>query len=194
MATGASAEGVTARAAIDALLLATPPGPDPLHADWIETPIGPLLAVADAAGLHLLEFPERAILPAEIPRLRRGIVLGRVAAIDSIAAELEAYFAGRSAVFATPFACAGSDFTWQVWRGLCAIPAGETLSYAALAARIGRPAAVRAVGRANGANPLAVVIPCHRLVGSDGALTGYGGGIWRKRWLLQHEREKILGG
>jgi methylated-DNA-[protein]-cysteine S-methyltransferase len=101
---------------------------------------------------------------------------------------LTAYFDGSlGALNAIPWSTGGTAFQNQVWRALIDIPAGETSTYAALAARIGRPAAVRAVGAANGANPLAVLVPCHRLIGADGSLTGYGGGLERKAWLLAHE-------
>src|SRR5215203_4338182 len=100
----------------------------------------------------------------------------------------EAYFSGDvAALAAVPWHGAGTAFQRQVWDALCAIPAGETISYAELARRIGRPTAVRAVGLANGSNPVAVIVPCHRVIGSDGSLTGYGGGLHRKRWLLAHE-------
>ena len=173
----------------------TPPqlkGRDLLKADWIDTPIGAMLAVGDRHALHLVEFFDRKALPGELARLRKAarsaIAFGRSAAIDGIEAELAAYFAGRSPVFTTPLAMYGSEFTRQVWQGLRRIPAGICLSYATLAGSLERPSAFRAVARANGANPFAIVVPCHRLVGSDGALTGYGGGIWRKRWLIDHEK------
>lgn len=163
-----------------------------LKADWIETPIGAMLAVADEARLHLLEFFDRKALPAELTRLRQttrsAIDFGEAPPIASIAAELDAYFAGRSADFETPLASAGSGFTEEVWAELRRIPPGETWSYGMLARRLGRPEAMRAVGRANGANQIAIVIPCHRVIGADGGLTGYGGGLWRKQWLLLHER------
>jgi AraC family transcriptional regulator of adaptative response/methylated-DNA-[protein]-cysteine methyltransferase len=171
-------------------------GRELLKADWIETPIGAMLAVADAQRLHLLEFFDRKALPAELIRLREAtrssISFGRVAPIDQIAAELRAYFAGESAAFATPLALHGSAFTKTVWEALVAIPAGETRSYSGVAAEIGQAAAVRAVARANGANQIAVVIPCHRVIGADGSLTGYGGGLWRKNWLIQHEAKMAL--
>jgi AraC family transcriptional regulator, regulatory protein of adaptative response / methylated-DNA-[protein]-cysteine methyltransferase len=173
----------------------TPPnlrGRDLLKAAWIETPIGAMLAVADSNALHLVEFFDRKALPNELARLRQAarsaIVFGRTPPLDRIEAELAAYFAGRSPDFSTPLALHGSDFTKTVWQGLRQIPAGICLSYGMLAERLERPAAFRAVARANGANPFAIVIPCHRLVGSDGALTGYGGGLWRKRWLIDHEK------
>ncbi|MGF7147952.1 AraC family transcriptional regulator of adaptative response/methylated-DNA-[protein]-cysteine methyltransferase [Sphingomonas zeicaulis] len=167
-------------------------GPILLSAGWIETPIGAMLAVADEARLHMLEFLERKVLPAELARLRQtmrsAIEFGAAPPIAKVAAELDAYFAGRSAVFETPLAPIGSVFTEAVWAELRRISPGETRSYGALARQMGRPEAMRAVGRANGANPIAIVIPCHRLVGANGALTGYGGGLWRKEWLLRHER------
>ncbi len=107
---------------------------------------------------------------------------------------LEAYFAGAlQAIDAIAVETGGSDFQKQVWRALRQVPAGSTLSYAGLAARIGRPLAVRATGAANGANPVSIVVPCHRLVGSDGKLVKYGGGLARKRWLLAHEGATVSG-
>ena len=108
-------------------------------------------------------------------------------------AAIAAYFAGNLAAIAPlPVATGGTEFQRTVWQALRQIPCGETLSYAALARSIGRDAAVRAVGLANGSNPISVVVPCHRVIGSDGSLTGYGGGIERKRWLLAHERRPNL--
>ena len=167
-------------------------GRELLKADWIETPIGTLLAVADHHALHLLEFFDRKALPTELVRLRKttrsAISFGRSPPIDRIQAELHRYFDGGSATFATPLARHGSMFTRMVWQALAAIPVGTTESYGSIAARLDRPSAVRAVARANGANQIAIVIPCHRVIGADGALTGYGGGLWRKRWLIEHER------
>ncbi len=158
---------------------AGPKGREWLKADWIETPIGTMLAVGDANALHLLEFFDRKALPAELTRLRAktrsSIALGRLPPIDRVAAELRDYFEGRSATFKTPLVCHGSDFTRRVWDALREIPPGTTRSYSNIANEIRRPSALRAVGRANGANQIAIVIPCHRVVGADGALTGYGG-------------------
>ncbi len=166
-------------------------GRDLLRADWLETPIGAMLAVADARALHMLEFVDRAALPAELTRLRiaarSSIAFGRLPPIDRIEAELTAYFDGRSARFATPLALHGSEFTRKVWDALLEIPPGVTRSYSEIAVAVARPSAVRAVARANGANQISIVIPCHRVIGADGTLTGYGGGLWRKRWLIQHE-------
>src|SRR5262245_20958078 len=102
-------------------------------------------------------------------------------------AQLTEYFAGERSEFELPLAAEGTDFQHKVWTALCAIPYGKTISYGELARRIGQPSAARAVGLANGSNPLPIVVPCHRVIGADGSLTGFGGGIERKRWLLAHE-------
>ncbi len=168
-------------------------GRELLKADWIETPIGAMLAVADPHALHLLEFFDRKALPAELSRLREktrsSISFGRAAPIIQIEAELRAYFDARPTIFSTVLARSGSAFAQRVWQELVAIPPGVTRSYAELAAALGRPSATRAVARANGANQIAIVVPCHRVIGSDGSLTGYGGGLWRKQWLIEHERK-----
>jgi methylated-DNA-[protein]-cysteine S-methyltransferase len=104
-----------------------------------------------------------------------------------IVGQLEAYFAGERTTFDMPLQLSGTDFQRQVWSELQRIPYGETISYGELARRLGNPAAVRAVGLANGRNPIAIVVPCHRVIGADGSLTGYGGGLERKSWLLDHE-------
>lgn len=164
----------------------------PLRADWVDSPLGPLLLVADRHALHLLEFFDRKGLPAELRTLERktrsAVGLGTTAPMEQVREELRAYFAGESSTFQTPLAVAGSPFTRAVWNALQSIPAGETRSYQAVAIAIGKPTAVRAVARANGANSIGILIPCHRVIGMDGDLTGYGGGLWRKRWLLDHER------
>lgn len=163
-----------------------------LRARWIETPLGPLLAVAADAGLCLLEFVDRRALPAQVETLRRrfggSVIPGPAPHLDSIEEELARYFEGRLAEFRTPLAVRGTPFQERVWAQLRAIPLGATRSYAAIARAIGRPTATRAVARANGDNRLAIVIPCHRVIGSDGSATGYGGGVWRKLRLLELER------
>ncbi|UFS65743.1 methylated-DNA--[protein]-cysteine S-methyltransferase [Paracoccus denitrificans] len=178
-------------AALTALLGQPPQGPAALAAAWFDTPLGAMIAVADSDRLHLLEFVEREALPAELRRLAKGaggrIGPGRTAVTDRAEAQITAYFGGGLTAFDLPLALHGTDFQQQVWRELQRLPAGATISYAELARRIGRPSAIRAVARANGANQIAVVIPCHRVIGSDGGLTGYGGGLWRKRALLDHE-------
>jgi AraC family transcriptional regulator of adaptative response/methylated-DNA-[protein]-cysteine methyltransferase len=163
-----------------------------LFADWFDTPLGPMVAVADRTHLHLLEFHDRKALPKELEDLQRKtrstVAAGRTPAIDRIEAELGTYFEGRSAEFETPLALGfGTAFEREIWARLMRIPPGETRAYGDIARDMDNPQVVRAVGRANGANQIAIVIPCHRLVGADGSLTGYGGGLWRKQWLLKHE-------
>ena len=162
-----------------------------LQADWIDTPLGGMIAIADERALHLLEFIDRKALPQGLRTLSGHvggrIGLGRNAMIDRTEAELSAYFEGRNPRFSVPVHLHGTDFQQQVWRGLQDIPAGETRSYAALAAAIGRPSAIRAVARANATNRLALVVPCHRVIGADGSMTGYAGGLWRKEKLIQIE-------
>ena len=166
---------------------------DCLYARWIETPLGPMLALADDRGLVLLEFVDRRGLERELESLQRKlgrrILPGAHPYLAQIEAELDAYFSGHSLDFATPIALAGSQFQHAVWSALREIPPGQTRSYAEVAAAVGRRTAVRAVGRANGDNPLSIIVPCHRVIGADGTLTGYGGGLWRKQWLLAHERK-----
>lgn len=163
---------------------------DTLFAGWIDSPLGSLLAIADRSRLHAIRFQERDAPPPlkEMERIAGAPVrFGRTPAIEQIEMELEAYFAGRSAQFTVPLATHGTDFERQAWRELLEIPLGETRSYADIARAMGKPAAFRAVAQANNANRHAIVIPCHRVIGSDGSLVGYGSGIERKRWLLRHE-------
>jgi len=163
-----------------------------LQADWIETPLGSMIAVSCRHALHLLEFIDRKALPRELAKLQKsancGIGFGRPDPTAQVAEELGRFFAGDNAHFATPLALHGTDFEQQVWRELQQIPAGETRSYSQLAQDIGRPSAVRAVARANGTNQLALIVPCHRVIAADGALTGYGGGLWRKQRLIEIEQ------
>ena len=163
-----------------------------LRADWIETPMGAMVAVASHTALHLLEFPERKALPAELAALRKdakgALGFGRFGPTEQIEREMADFMGGVSAEFATPLRPFGTPFTQGVWRALREIPAGEARSYIAVARAMGRPDATRAVARANGANPIAIAIPCHRVLGADGSLTGYGGGLWRKQKLIELER------
>jgi AraC family transcriptional regulator of adaptative response/methylated-DNA-[protein]-cysteine methyltransferase len=163
-----------------------------LRATTLDTPLGPMIAVSDTSALHLLEFTDRAALPGEMHRLatqaKGSIGIGRYPPTDQVESELANFFAGQSARFTTPLAFHGTAFTQRVWRALCDIPAGQTRSYGALAQTIGQPTAARAVARANGANQIAIVVPCHRVIGADGTLTGYGGGLWRKSRLLAIEQ------
>lgn len=163
-----------------------------LKSSWIDTPLGPMLAIANDELLYLLEFVDRRGLEREIERMRQrtksAIIPGHTSPIASIEKELDQYFEGTLHQFKTPLFLLGSPFQKQVWAELQRIPSGETRSYADLAQAIGRPTAFRAVAQANGANQLAIVIPCHRVINSNGDLGGYAGGISRKQWLLDHER------
>jgi methylated-DNA-[protein]-cysteine S-methyltransferase len=160
--------------------------------DRIDTPIGELVIVSDEDGrLRAVDWSDYDGRMQRLLRLhyREEFSLNPAARRTSLAAAIDAYFRGElNAIDDLPVATGGTDFQRAVWEALRQIPCGETLSYGALAQRIGKPNAVRAVGLANGANPIGVVVPCHRVIGSDGSLTGYGGGIERKRWLLAHER------
>lgn len=161
-----------------------------LAASWLSTPLGPMLAVADERALLLLEFEGRRGLTASLERLAAGrpVGAGRTEPIDRVEHELGDYFAGNRETFETPLAPEGTEFQRRVWRELSAIPAGSTLSYRELALRVGNPKGVRAVAQANGANRLALVIPCHRVINADGRLGGYGAGLAIKQALLEHER------
>ena len=163
-----------------------------LQAAQIHTPIGDMLALAAPDGLCLLEFQDRAILNAQIARVRLAlkseIAPGDSPWIDQLRVELAEYFAGQRAVFTLPLRCVGAPFQLSVWEALRQIPYGQTRAYGQIARQLGRPRAARAVGAANGRNPISILIPCHRLVGQDGNLTGYGGGLWRKQYLLAMER------
>jgi methylated-DNA-[protein]-cysteine S-methyltransferase len=149
-----------------------------------DTPVGPLLLAGNHDGLHVLAFGvgsrPRAIEPSWLPDTA-GILAG-------VRRELDEYFAGRLTNFTTPVVFEGTRFQHQVWSELCRIPYGETISYMELARRIKNPRAVRAVGLANGANPIAIIVPCHRVIGANGSLTGFGGGIPTKRALLELEQ------
>lgn len=163
-----------------------------LLAQWTETPLGPMLAIATGEALALLEFVDRRALETELSTMRRrlgaAIVPGRNDVLAKTAAQLAEYFGGERQAFDLPLLQRGSSFDHRVWRALSTIPYGETRSYRDIAQAIGSPSAVRAVGSANGRNQLAIIVPCHRVVGADGQLSGYAGGRWRKQWLLDHER------
>ncbi len=165
-----------------------------LLARRFETPLGKMLALADGQGLRLLEFVDRRGLENEILRLRRrlkcAVVPGSNAALEAVETQVRRYFAGEPVAFDLPLAPVGSPFQQRVWAALQRIPRGATKSYAEIAAEVGRPGAQRAVGHANGSNMLSIVIPCHRVIASDGSLSGYGGGVWRKQRLLDLERAK----
>ncbi|WP_316015770.1 methylated-DNA--[protein]-cysteine S-methyltransferase [Roseobacter sp. HKCCA0434] len=157
----------------------------------LETPIGPMMAVVDEASLLLLEFLDRPALPRELTALRAQT--GRPCAeadsplLSRVAEALDAYFDGKDRLGDLPVHQPGGAFGKLVRDTLRRVPPGTTTTYGRLAADLGRPTAARAVAQANGANRIAIVVPCHRVIGADGSLTGYGGGLWRKRWLIAHE-------
>lgn len=165
--------------------------------DRIETPIGEMLIVADHDGnLRAVDWTDHETRMHRLLRLHYGddgFKLEPTRNPNRLADAIRSYFAGElTAIDTLPVQTAGTPFQRDVWRALREITCGSTLTYAQLAERIGRPTAVRAVGLANGSNPIGVVVPCHRVIGANGSLTGYRGGIERKRWLLEHEGERTL--
>jgi AraC family transcriptional regulator of adaptative response/methylated-DNA-[protein]-cysteine methyltransferase len=180
-----------------ARLFGKPPGQiengDCIRLAWIETPLGPMVGGASSEGICLLEFSDRRMLEAQFDRIRRRfaipIVPGDSDLLQQLRAELAQYFAGDRRDFTLPLIYPGTEFEQRVWSELLAIPCGETRSYQDIARTLGQPGASRAVGRANGMNRIAILIPCHRVVNQNGELGGYGGGLWRKRILLELEKE-----
>ena len=164
----------------------------------LETPLGPVLAGATDQGINLLEYTDRRMLEHNLQALRRrfgcAIVPGQHPLLERLHEELNEYFQGDRQEFTLPLASRGTPFQDKVWQELRRIPFGRTISYDELAQRVGQPTAQRAVARANGMNYVAILIPCHRVIGKDGSLTGYGGGLWRKRLLLELERTGRLPG
>ena len=167
-----------------------------LNASWLDTPLGAIIAIADDEALYLLEFVDRRGLEREIERLRirmkSAIIPSSTLPIESIESELKSYFEGHLKTFKTPLHLLGSTFQKHVWKELIRIPYGKTRSYAAQAIAIGKPSAHRAVGTANGENQIAIVVPCHRIINTDGGLGGYGGGLARKKWLIEHEQKNCV--
>lgn len=156
------------------------------------SPVGALLLVADDTGLTGVHFEPHTGRDAPAPGWRRadeaeGAESPAARVLADARAQLDAYFAGTRTTFDLPLAPHGTPFQQRVWSALRELAYGETISYLELARRVGDPRAVRAVGGANGRNPIPVIVPCHRVIGADGSLTGFGGGIERKRWLLRHE-------
>jgi methylated-DNA-[protein]-cysteine S-methyltransferase len=151
-----------------------------------DSPVGPLLLMSDGTSLTGLHTDNDKHRPAVQPDWVRD---NSVAPFAQTIAQLRAYFDGALTEFDLPLAPQGTEFQTTVWRELCNIPFGETISYAELARRIGRPTASRAVGHSNARNPISIIVPCHRVVGADNSLTGYAGGLDRKRALLAHEAE-----
>jgi methylated-DNA-[protein]-cysteine S-methyltransferase len=154
--------------------------------DMMQSPIGELMLVTDGKALTGLYMNNQKHVARRAKAVRDEAMLKRPRAL------LQAYFAGELRAFDLPLAAEGTPFQQRVWRALCDIPYGETISYGELARRIGQPKAARAVGLANGQNPISIVVPCHRVIGANGSLTGYGGGLERKRWLLAHESKGSL--
>ncbi|HEY9230210.1 MAG TPA: methylated-DNA--[protein]-cysteine S-methyltransferase [Gemmatimonadaceae bacterium] len=157
----------------------------------ISTPLGPMTAIVNERGLLLCEFADRPMLPEQLNRVLKLFgalpVPGPHEYIDQTQEELDEYFAGKRETFTIPLVIDGTPFQESVWRELLTISFGTTTSYDQIAKRVGKSGAARAVGRANGDNRIAIIVPCHRVIGTDGGLTGYGGGQRRKRWLLNHE-------
>ncbi len=164
----------------------------------VSTPLGGMLAGATQQGICLLEFADSGRAEPELRRLEKRLgaaaLAGESPLIGELQTQLDEYFNGRRRQFDLALVTVGTAFQERVWAGLLAIPYGETRSYRRLAQELGRANAVRAVGTANGDNPIAILIPCHRLIGSDGSLTGYGGGLWRKKKLLELEEGAIVPG
>ena len=153
----------------------------------LDSPIGPLLLAASATGLRALYMSRQRHVPDAPEANWKAVALDdrpQYEILERAVAQLDEYFAGTRDTFDLPLDLEGTTFQKSVWTGLCAIGFGETISYGELARRIGHPKAVRAVGLANGRNPVSIVVPCHRVIGADGSMTGYGGGIERKRFLL----------
>ncbi len=154
----------------------------------VKSPVGPLRLIGDDDGVRGIFFPDHK--PA--PNFDSDVVVGGHRLLDRVAAELEAYFAGTLKKFTVPLRGRGTEFQQDVWNALVKIPYGETRTYAQVAEAVGDVDAVRAVAAAIGRNPVSILVPCHRVIGADGALTGYAGGVTIKRWLLDHEA-KVAG-
>ncbi len=167
-------------------------GMEPMAVLRLDSPLGPLIAAADRRGVCLLEFTDRDILETQFQTLKRlfscAIVEGETPPLLRLRDELQEYFDGALREFSVPLLYPGTSFQQRVWNELLSIPYGETRSYEDLARRLGSTAGQRAVGRANGLNRIAIVIPCHRVVNKNGKLGGYGGGLWRKQFLLDLEQ------
>jgi len=158
------------------------------------TPLGTMVAAATQDGVCLLEFADRRMLETELNYLRKkfnaSIIQGKNKHLEALELQLTKYFEGNLKEFSLPLVTPGTEFQKSVWMELQKIPHGVTRSYKQVAAAIKQPTAVRAVANANGMNRIAIIIPCHRVIGNNGHLTGYGGGLWRKKWLLEHEQGK----
>jgi AraC family transcriptional regulator, regulatory protein of adaptative response / methylated-DNA-[protein]-cysteine methyltransferase len=156
----------------------------------ISTPLASMVAVTGEAAIYLLEFENRVALTGELRRLEQEFGLSRLGnstVLEMLVSQLD-YFAGKSADFKIPTIQHGTNFEEAVWDALKQIPPGRTRSYGEIAKELGQPENSREVGRANGSNKISIVVPCHRVIGANGSLVGYGGGLGRKKWLLDHER------
>ena len=171
--------------------------PRPLHmwTTWMESPLGPLLLGATLDGVCTVAFGDCGARERQTGLLRRtsrcDIVPGAPPHLALLRKELSDYFLGALTRFSVPIVAPGRPFQRQVWEGLLKIPYGETRAYEEVAQQIGRPGAARAVGNANGLNPICILVPCHRVIRKEGALGGYGGGLWRKTWLLDLEKRTV---
>jgi AraC family transcriptional regulator of adaptative response/methylated-DNA-[protein]-cysteine methyltransferase len=165
----------------------------PITVARLTSPLGPMICASTSRGICLLEFADRRMLETQLDRVRlrfgRPFAPGRSSHLDQLEVELKEYFAGTRSQFDVPLDLHGTRFQVAVWGRLQEIPFGETISYDRLARDIGAPGGQRAVGRANGDNRIAIVVPCHRVIRRDGSISGYGGGVWRKQWLLSHEKD-----
>ena len=168
----------------------------PILMNRILTRLGPMVVGANHESIVLLEFADRRMLETQLERVQKRfesvLTPGKNDLIEQCASEIHAYLDGRLREFSVPTASPGTDFQRSVWNRLLDIPYGQTTSYERIARDIGRPGASRAVGTANGDNRLAILIPCHRVIRSDGSISGYGGGKWRKKWLLDHEQRRLF--
>lgn len=158
---------------------------DHLFAGSMCSPIGTVIVCARARGVSYIGFDDGDI-PDEVSALPCG------GAVEDAIRQLREYFNGDRRVFDMQLDLKGTRFQLDCWRALLAVPFGSTASYKDIAIRAGRPNAFRAVGGANHVNPICIAVPCHRIIGTDGSLVGYGGGVWRKRWLLEHERKRCM--
>ena len=168
--------------------------------DVLDTPVGPLFVGGSDQGVHVIKFVDQreseAALVDEVAEAAGEPATRGGSSSNEAVRQLEEYFAGNRAEFDLPLAPKGTEFQLKVWMALRSIPPGETISYGAISEMIDKPTAFRAVGAANGKNPISIVVPCHRVIGANGTLTGYGGGLKRKAWLLNHETSanSLLGG
>lgn len=164
-----------------------------LYQTLFDTPLGEMIAISNVTSLLLLEFSDQANLNKEIEQLGKyhqaQVLSSESAVLMLVKEQLSDYFQGRRYSFSVPIELSGTPFQLAVWKSLTKIPYGKTLSYKAQSNLLNKPTAIRAVASANGKNRLSILVPCHRVIGHNGALTGYAGGIWRKQWLLEFEKK-----